>query len=180
MTRDYTDINNVLVDRCRKGDKKAQYELYRAYSKGMYNVCIRIVKHEHEAEDILQEAFVEAFHKIQDFRGESTFGAWLKRIVINRSINYLKKKKLVLFEHIPDAAENESNEDANTDWNVAPVYKAISNLPDGYRIVLSLYLLEGYDHSEIAQILNITESTSKSQYNRAKARIREQFKQGRI
>jgi RNA polymerase sigma factor (sigma-70 family) len=176
LPQDTIDINRVLVDRCRKGDSKAQYELYNAYAKAMYNVSLRIVNNIREAEDILQESFIEAFGKLNEFRHESTFGAWLKRIVVNRSVNYLKKRKLVLVEQVPDTERIEQEtytDDEKTQWNIAKIYQSINMLPDGYRLVLSLYLLEGYDHSEIAQVLNITESTSKSQYNRAKTRLRE-------
>lgn len=174
----YIDIHKPLVDRCRTGDGKAQYALYKLYAQPMYNLSLRIVNHVGEAEDILQEAFLEAFNKINEFRGESTFGAWLKRIVINRSVNYLKKRKLQLFENITEKGKDLHElpqEDDSDEWEVQRVHQAIRDLPDGYRLVLSLYLLEGYDHAEIAQILNITESTSKSQYNRAKARVREQL-----
>jgi RNA polymerase sigma factor (sigma-70 family) len=173
----YIDIHKALVDRCRKGDRKAQNELYHIYARPMYNVCMRIVNHVGEAEDILQESFIEAFRSIYDFRADSTFGAWLKKIVVNRSVNYLKKRKLKLLEDIPETADAvyEDKDRDPTQWEVQKVHKAIQELPDGYRLVLSLYLLEGYDHAEIAQILNISESTSKSQYNRAKAKVREQL-----
>ena len=136
-----------------------------------------MVNHAGEAEDILQESFIEAFGKIDSFRGESTFGSWLKKIVVNRSVNYLKKRKLELTDDMSfaDKAHYDTAPDAE-EWEIKKVYEAMQALPDGYRVVLSLYLLEGYDHAEIAQILGITESTSKSQYNRAKARLREQLK----
>jgi RNA polymerase sigma-70 factor (ECF subfamily) len=142
----------------------------------MYNVVMRIVNHAGEAEDILQESFLEAFHKIGDFRGEASFGAWLKKIVVNRAISSLRKRKLELFEQIPGANEL-IDEETNYDHEaialeVKKLHSAMMGLPSGYRMVISLYLLEGYDHSEIAQILNITESTSKTQYNRAKEKLR--------
>ena len=180
MAASYIDINKVLVDRCRQGDHKAQYELSQLYAKQMYNVCVRIVNNGADAEDILQESFVEAFKSINEFRGDSSFGAWLKKIVVNRSINSLQKRKLLLFEHIPGSDslvyEDTISSSDEIQYEVAKVLNALMQLPAGYRLVLSLYLLEGYDHAEIAQILNITESTSKSQYNRAKAKLREQLK----
>lgn len=177
MGTQYIDINKALVDRCRNGDSKAQYELYHLYAKAMYNVSMRIVNHEGEAEDILQETFLDAFNNIGKFRGESTIGAWLKRITVNKSVNTLRKKRLVLFGEIP-GADKVADEEAMWDdgahaWEVQRINKAIGQLPDGYRLVLSLYLIEGYDHGEIAQILNITETTSKTQYNRAKNKVRE-------
>ena len=180
MAAAYIDINQGLVDRCRNGEGKAQYEIYGLYARQMYNVCMRIVNHAADAEDILQEAFVEAFRYIHEFRGESSFGAWLKKIVVNRAINHLKKRRLTLFETIPGidqlTVDEQEGQDENTNLEVIRVHKAIMELPTGYRLVLCLYLVEGYDHGEIAQILNITESTSKSQYNRAKTKLREQLK----
>lgn len=137
-----------------------------------------MVNHVGEAEDILQESFIEAFTRITDFRGESTFGAWLKRIVVNRCINYLRRRKLELVENLEESellTEEPEHwyEQEEMQMKVEQVRAAIQLLPDGYRVVLSLYLLEGYDHAEIAQILEISESTSKSQYNRAKTKLRQ-------
>lgn len=130
-----------------------------------------------DAEDILQEAFTECFANIVSFRFESTFGAWLKSIVINRCINQIKKRKpdLVFDDTLPDYPDVSDNiEEAELDYK--KVAKAIENLPDGYRVVLNLYLLEGYDHSEISQILGISESTSKTQYMRAREKLRKTLK----
>ena len=181
MAANCIDINKALVDRCRNGDGKAQYELYHLYSRQMYNICMRIVNNVADAEDVLQESFLEAFKRINEFRGDSTFGAWLKKIVINRAINSIKKYKPLLLEHNPEADNLQYEETGNgtedIEYEVKRVYSALSELPEGYRLVLNLYLLEGYDHAEIAQILNITESTSKSQYSRAKAKLKERLKE---
>jgi RNA polymerase sigma-70 factor (ECF subfamily) len=128
-----------------------------------------------EAEDLLQESFAEAFLKLDSFRFESSFGAWLKRIVVNKCINHLKKRRaqLVYTEHIPETDLEEERELDPDDMDVKRIYKAMEKLPDGYRVIFSLYLLEGYDHGEIAQILGISESTSKSQFSRAKQKIKE-------
>ena len=160
-----------LIEDCRKGNSKAQFRLYNQYSKAMYNLAYRILNNREDAEDILQEAFVECFRNIGTFRFESTFGAWLKKIVVNKCINHIKKKKIDLIpcETLPDSV-NEENEEVN--YDTAKIFKCIELLPDGYRIILTLYLLEGYDHSEISQILTISESTSKSQYSRAKEKLR--------
>ncbi len=170
-----------LVDRCKIGDRKAQFELYQQYAKAMYNICLRITNHEEEAQDVLQEAFILVFHKITDFRGDSTIGAWLKRIVVNTAINAVKKRRMELtpIDNLkPQADTNEivREEEENIIFQVEEVKKAIRKLPDGFRVVISLYLLEGYEHGEIAEILGISESTSKSQYNRAKAKLREILK----
>lgn len=142
----------------------------------MFNVGYRITKSEEDAQDVLQEAFISAFRNLDSYRGDATFGAWLKRIVVNKAINALNKKK---YEVIPeddqewDVAEEESPLEYRENLTVARVKDGIQKLPDGYRTVLSLYLLEGYDHQEIGEILGISESTSKSQLNRAKNKLKE-------
>jgi RNA polymerase sigma-70 factor (ECF subfamily) len=148
----------------------------------MYNVAYRVVNDEEDAEDALQEAFISAFKNLSHYRGDSTFGAWLKRIVINKAINQLQKKK---WDRIPEDDRWDVKEDVETDmldgfpFTVEKVRSAIEALPDGYRMVLSLYLLEGYDHAEIGEIMGITESTSKSQFNRAKKKLKEILEGGK-
>lgn len=147
----------------------------------MYNVGFRIVNNTEEAEDVLQDAFISAFNNLGSYRGDSTFGAWLKRIVINKAINCLNKRKP---ERMPEDERFDVKEEEEVDvlegfpFTVEKVRAAIESLPDGYRSVLSLYLLEGYDHGEIAEILGITESTSKSQFNRAKKKLKELLEVG--
>jgi RNA polymerase sigma factor (sigma-70 family) len=160
-----------LIEECRRGSSKAQFRLYNQYSKAMFNVAFRIMNNREDAEDILQETFVECFRNLDTYRFESTFGAWLKRILINRCINHLRKKKsdIVLCENLPERAIEEETEPV---FNSVSIAHGIDQLPDGYRVIFSLYLLEGYDHGEIAQILGISESTSKSQYSRAKEKLK--------
>lgn len=132
-----------------------------------------------EAEDLLQEAFAEAFNKLESFRFESSFGAWLKRIVVNRCINHIKKRKadLLYTDNLPENSRlDDDNNPDEIKLEVKKIQKAMRMLPEGYRIVFSLYLIEGYDHSEIAEILEISESTSKSQFSRAKLKIKEIIK----
>ena len=163
-----------IIEQCKAGVRTAQFELYRQYSKGMYNVCLRMLRHPMDAEDVLQTAFTEVFYKMDTFRGESTLGAWIKRIVVNHCINFLKKKRL-LWEEVDDRALSrpiQEEEQFDYSTRIEHINRAVMQLPDGYRVIFSLYLLEGYDHEEIASILNISESTSKSQYSRAKARLR--------
>ena len=164
-------INAPLIEECRKGSRKAQFRLYNQYSKAMYNLAHRILNNREDAEDILQESFVECFRSIDSFRFESTFGAWLKKITINKCINFIKKKKidLVFPETLPPTICEEEDE---VSYDTGKIIKGIELLPDGYRIILTLYLFEGYDHAEISQILGISESTSKSQYSRAKEKLR--------
>ena len=165
-------IHAPVIEECRRGNSKAQSVLYHQYAKAMYNLAFRILNNREDAEDILQESFVECFRNLNAFRFESTFGAWLKKIVVNRCINQIKKKKidLTLCETLPAVAEEVDEE--KTEYDTGRIFKGIELLPDGYRIILTLYLLEGYDHTEIAQILGISESTSKSQYSRAKEKLR--------
>jgi len=142
----------------------------------MFNICVRMLNNKEEAEDLLQESFTDAFIKLNSFRYESSFGAWLKRIVINKCINNMQKKKidLVFPERQVEPAEGEDKVDyAKIEMDVRRIHDAIELLPDGYRVIFSLYALEGYDHSEIAQIMDISESTSKTQYLRAKQKIKD-------
>lgn len=173
----YIDKHYDLVVECKRGSKKACFELYRLYSKAMLNIAFRIVGSLDEAEDVLQEAFLDAFSRIKNFRQETTFGLWLKQIVVHRSINLLRKRKLELIElddeHTNNIAEEETEDDEEIQYKVAQVKDAMKELPDGYRVVLSLYLLEGYDHEEIGEILDISENTSRTQFLRAKRKLNE-------
>lgn len=171
---DANQTHRDLIERCRQGRRDAQFELYRLYSRAMYNTALRMVHHAHDAEDLLQSVFVEVFTKLDSFRYESSIGAWMKRITINKCINFLKSKRLALSELTAshDKAEVAEYEHEPV-WSVEKINRAIGELPDGYRVVFSLYAVEGYDHEEIGQILGVTEATSKSQYSRAKAKLRE-------
>ena len=172
-----TDLHRDIIQDCLRGQSDGYEKLYKLYSRAMYNVCFRIVNDREDAEDVMQEAFVNAFYNLKSYKGDASFGAWLKRIMINTSINFVKKKHLVTIS-LDDQYENISDEETTSEpfYSVEAIHKAIQQLPDGYRMVFSLYLLEGYDHAEIAEILDITESTSKSQYNRSKNKLRELIK----
>jgi RNA polymerase sigma factor (sigma-70 family) len=177
----FKNIHQDLIDGCKTGDQKAQFQIYKLYYKAMYNTSLRIVNDTMEAEDIMQESFLSAFEKIEMYSGTVSFGAWLKKIVINRSLDSLNRKKAI-FEDIEAHAgiKDSSGEDIaqkeEIDVRVEEVKQAIEKLPDGYRIILSLYLLEGYDHDEIAEILTITSSTSRSQLSRAKQKLISELK----
>ncbi len=175
----HDDTHAVLVKDCLKGDRKAQYRLYRLYSRAMFNTCLRMLKNREDAEDVLQNSFVDVFSKLNMFRGDSTIGAWIKRIVVNNCINYIKKKRIPLTDleqsRIENIKENQVEEELKID--VSRVQEALYQLPHGYRVVFSLYAIEGYDHAEIAEILETSVSTSKSQYSRAKKRMREILKE---
>ena len=171
----YQEIHREIIELSRAGNSRAQYQLYQLYAKNMYNICYRIMNNREEAEDMLQESFAEAFFKLGTFRFESAFGAWLKRITVNKCINALKKRKadLVPSGDMPEPVTGDDDDPGKPGLTVEQVRKAMEILPEGYRVVFSLYLLEGYDHLEIAQILGISEATSKSQYSRAKQRLKE-------
>jgi RNA polymerase sigma factor (sigma-70 family) len=169
------NIHEELINRCLAGDQEAHYKLYKLYSRAMYNVGYRITGNEEDAEDVLQESFVSAFRNLSSYRADASFGSWIKRIVVNKAINVLKKRK---FEMMPEDREIDFAEESDPEeylpmLSVERVKQAIEQLPDGYRSVLSLYLLEGYDHQEISEIMGISESTSKSQLNRAKNKLKE-------
>lgn len=172
----FRNLHQDLLDGCKAGDQKAQFQIYKLYYKAMYNTSLRIVGDTMEAEDIMQESFLSAFEKIETYSGTVSFGAWLKKIVINRSLDALSKKKAV-FEDIEDHIEIRDNSEDDIsgkeemDVRVEEIKDTIERLPDGYRIILSLYLLEGYDHDEISEILGISSSTSRSQLSRAKQKL---------
>lgn len=173
---DYASTHRDIVEKCKQGNRPAQFELYKLYSKAMYNVCLRMVKNDLDAEDILQTSFIDVFTKLDTFQFQSSIGAWIKRIVLNNCINFLKRSR-VQFEELDDKIfslkEEEKPDEEHIGLTVDRVNRALFELPDGYRVVFSLYMLEGYDHKEIAEILKITEATSKSQFSRAKSKLRE-------
>lgn len=170
------NIHHDLIEECKSGRRSAQRQLYDLYSKAMYNTALRIVQDSEEAQDVLQESFISAFKNLNQYRGDATFGSWLKRIIINNALNKLNKKKLKVTplddEHmeIEDSISHEERKEMI--MSVDRIKKAVSVLPNGFKQVFTLYQFEGYDHKEIGEIMGITESTSKSQYNRAKNKIR--------
>lgn len=174
---DFRDTHRELVLGCQRKDRNAQRALYGHYAKPMYNLCLRMLRHSHDAEDVLQVAFVDVFSKIDTFNFEASISAWIKRIVVNRCIDHLKKRRLLTTDFDPDrhdiiADTTDSAPAVSAEkMSVERIKKATMELSEGYRVVLSLYLFEGYDHEEIAQILDISVGTSKSQYSRAKKRL---------
>jgi len=178
MDRALTEDVNSLVEKCLNGSQKAQFDLYHTYSKAMYNTCLRFLNDTRDAEEALQNAFLLIFKNLKSFRGESTIGSWIKKIVIHQCINKLKENNRVfqdlnpLHFEIPMEENYMDFEELNITM-IPMITEAVATLPTGYRTVLNLYLFEGYDHEEIASILNISVPTSKSQYSRAKQKIRE-------
>ena len=164
-----------LVESCKQGSSLSFKELYQRYTKAMFNTSLRIVNNPSDAEDIVQDSFIDAFKHIERFNYQSTFGAWLKRIVINKSINYLRDKKLRLVEInqpiISELKNEEAFDETEIEFKVEQIKKAVSMLPDGYRTVFTLNAFEGYDYDEIAEILSITPATVRTQYHRAKKQL---------
>jgi RNA polymerase sigma factor (sigma-70 family) len=169
----YINIHQPLIDRCLENDKEAQFSVYKLYYKSMYNTALRIVNNSDDAEDIMQESFLTAFQKLATYKGEVSFGIWLKRVVVNRSLDYLRKRK-VQFEEVKNELNVYEEETVDElEYAVDEVKKAITQLSDGYRTILSLILLEGYDHEEVSEILGISNVTSRTQFSRAKQHLRD-------
>lgn len=166
-----------IIEKCKYGNRQAQTELYRRYYKGMYSVSLRILNNTAEAEDAMQEAFIAAFKQLDSFRGEVSFGSWLKRIVVNRSIDQLRKRK-IKYDDLSNLA-NSKAENEETSYNetltAEMIKNAIGKLKDNYRVILSLFLIEGYDHDEIAQILKISNGSSRIIYHRAKEQLKNEL-----
>ena len=171
-----------LVERCKQGDSLGYSQLYAKYARAMFNTSLRIVNNVGDAEDVLQDSFVDAFKHLSDFRYNSTFGAWLKRIVINKSISLLRKKKLQLVDiettQVADKSDYDSVDEAAFQYKVDEVRNAIQKLPDGYRAVVSLYLLEEIPQEEIGKMLGISHNTVRTQYHRAKQKLMGILKEG--
>lgn len=164
-----------LVKRCQHGEREAQYELYRQFADAMLNTCYRLMNNREDAEDMMQEGFISAFRRLATFDGRSSLGTWLKRIMINRCLDQLRQRRVELFpmKDNMDWEEAYPWEEASEMPSVDAIYLAMQNLPDGLRIVFSLFYLEGYDHQEISQILGVSTSGTKSQLSKARSRIRE-------
>jgi RNA polymerase sigma factor (sigma-70 family) len=171
----------TLVQQCLRGDTTAYRLLYNRYSQAMYNTALRIVNRTDDAEDVLQESFTDAFQQLAKFEGRSTFGAWLKQIVVNKSISYLRKKRVFMSDiddHADTIADDYKQDEDAFYYTVDKIKQAVQTLPDGYRTVLSLYLFEEYKQEEIAQILNISHGTVRTQYMRAKNKLVNILKEG--
>lgn len=166
-------MHSDLIERAVKNDREAQFELYKKYNRAMYNTALRITNNTALAEDVIQESFLSAFQSLVFFRGEASFGSWLKKIVINKALTAVRKESKLEFTDDESAAiEVIDTGQEESPYDIEEVKRAIEELPKGFKTVLTLYLIEGYDHQEISQILDISESTSKTQYKRAKDKLR--------
>ncbi|CAM4025004.1 RNA polymerase sigma factor [Flavobacterium branchiophilum] len=175
-----------LIALCIDKNTKAQHELYHLYANAMYNVAFRIIKDEHFAQDIMQEGFLKAFSNLEKFKNEVAFGAWLKRIIVNCSIDFCKKEKRIstdewqetLHENIEIPTEVILNDVKN--FQVQQILNAMKSLKDSYNVLLSLYYIEGYDQEEICDILQISNANFRTTLSRAKESLRIKFKKNEI
>lgn len=168
-----------LILLCKNKNQKAQFEIYNRYAKAMYNVAYRIVKDEHYAEDVIQEGFLKAFTKIDDYKNEVAFGAWLKKIIVNNSIDFYKKKNKFKQEdfnsnlHIIEEIEKTYSEVVDfNNLKVIQIMDAMNSLKESYRMILTLFYIEGYDQEEISEILNISYANCRTTVSRAKESLR--------
>lgn len=170
--------DQLLIEQCKQQQPKAQLKLYKQYCEGMFVVAHRYLKDKAGAEDAMQEAFIKAFAKLHQYKGDVTFGAWLKRIVINNCLDVIKARKLQTTELNEETLTIVDDDDwsAEDDVTANQVHQAIDQLKEPYRVVTQLFLVEGYDHNEISQILDISESASRTNLHRGKKKLQEQLK----
>ncbi len=173
MTETFTLPENYLIESCIKGNRKSQKDLYDKFASKMFAICLRYTKNQMDAEDTVQEGFVKLFNNLHRFRGEGSFDGWVRRIFVNTAIEHIRKKNLNITHG--EGLENliaDKHKSALDNLYEKDLIKNSMNLSDGYRTVFNLYAVEGYSHKEIAHKMGITESTSKSQFSRAKAILR--------
>lgn len=170
-----------IVEECKANNRRAQLKLYKQYCDAMFCVAMRFLKNTDDAEDVMQEAFIKAFQKIHQFKGDVTFGAWLKRIVINMCIDFLKAKQHKLVELNEGYMHIETDENWSIEAGISleEVKLAIERLPEKYKYVVMMFLMEGFDHGEISQVLNITESACRTRLLRGKGFLKELLKNKR-
>lgn len=180
----YINIHQEIIDACKAGDRSAQFKIYKLYYKAMFNTSLRIVNDTMEAEDTMQVAFLHAFERIDSYTGQGSFGSWLKKIVINKSLDALRKRKLdkVSIEdekmEFPDITEE--NREEEIEFQVAEVKQAINELPEEYRLVITLFLLEQYSHEEISEMLHISNNLSRTRLVRAKQKVLKTLKEKKL
>jgi len=171
-----TSEEDKLIKRCRKNDGKAQEAVYNKYSTRMLGVCIRYVKDADQAEDVMIDGFVKVFNKIDQFKHQGSFEGWIRRIMVNESLTYIRKNKSMYLEVDIEAADKEPDYDAlGSKLEADDLLAMIQSLPTGYKTVFNLYAIEGFSHKEIAEKLGVSENTSKSQLSRARALLQKQL-----
>jgi RNA polymerase sigma factor (sigma-70 family) len=169
-----TESQQAWVYQAQKGNELAAYNLYQDFSKAMYNTLMRMVRDEEAAKDLLQEGFIRAFNHLGSLQNTAAFGGWLKTIMINLALEYMRKQKFI-FEEIDDRLNIQDDDNTLPDMDPAHIHEAIKELPNGYRMVFTLHLLEGYKHEDVAKALGISVSTSKSQYHHARHLLRKKL-----
>jgi RNA polymerase sigma factor (sigma-70 family) len=167
-----------FIERCLNNDSRAQEELYQRFAPKMYGICLRYTKNQMEAEDILQEGFIRVFRHLKDYRNEGSLEGWIRRTIVNTAINFYKKRIKFQQDVSLDQTEPISNEEENAldKLSAMELLACIKELPDGYRMVFNLNVIEGYTHKEIGDMLNISENTSKSQLSRARSVLQGKLK----
>lgn len=172
----YRAREHELIEGCRRQNRQAQQALYELYSGKMYALCCRYVKDKMEAEDVLVVAFTKIFERIHQYKGDGSFEGWIRRVMVNESLGFLRKNKNMYVETDIEAAEREPNyEQLDSALEAEDLMKLIEGLPTGYRVVFNLYAIDGYSHQEIAEQLGINENTSKSQLSRARVLLQERL-----
>lgn len=170
------DINRSIIERCRSNDRKAQQALYTIYAPAMYGVCLRYYPNTEVARDVLQDGFIKVFENIRSFRFEGSFEGWIRRIMVNTALEYHRRKTEGRDVEINEEVFGEQElQTLDTDYQL--LLTVVASLPQQYRLVFNLYAIEGYSHAEIGALLNISESTSKSNYSRARMILREKVSQ---
>jgi len=172
------NIDKTFINRLKSGDEKAQKAFYQQFAPRMYGICLRFAKNNAEADDILQEGFIRIFNHIKDFRGEGSIDGWVRRTIVNTSINFYKKRiKQGISTELETIKEKIESDNLIIDTLAAEeLLEIIRELPDGYRTVFNLNVIEGYSHKEIGEMLSISENTSKSQLSRARATLQKRIK----
>ena len=161
----------ILIQKCKQNKHSAQLTVYKMYKNMMFNACLRIVRSKHDAEDIVQESFIKGFQKIGQLQEEANLGAWLKRIVVNASLDFVRKKKNEYWieeSFIPEEKEEELSIEEDKGIKVQLIKDCLEEIKEKYRIILVLYMIEDYNHREIGEMLNLKESTVRNQYRRGK------------
>jgi RNA polymerase sigma-70 factor (ECF subfamily) len=175
------DLNDNMIRLCKKGDRRAQTYLYAAFYKKIYNSCYRILRNPCEAEDAMQESFIKAFSRLDKYEKETPFDAWILRIAINTAIDKLRENQPEWVDYDEKYLHHPEVEDDTEEWELTlektrQIKAAIERLPDAARIIISLYLIEGYDHEEISGILHLSPGNVRIQYMRAKQKLIEMLK----
>lgn len=172
----YRAREHELIEGCRRQNRQAQQALYELYSGKMYALCCRYVKDKMEAEDVLVVALTKIFERIHQYKGDGSFEGWIRRVMVNESLGFLRKNKNMYVETDIEAAEREPNyEQLDSALEAEDLMKLIEGLPTGYRVVFNLYAIDGYSHQEIGEQLGISENTSKSQLSRARVLLQKRL-----